>query len=59
MVGVFGSVTMLTSFACVKFMPVADATTLMFTSPLFTMVLAAVFMKDKITIVKTVSGELR
>ena len=56
MVGLFGSLTMLTSFACVKFMPVADAITLIFTTPLFTMVLAAVFMKDKITIVKTISG---
>ena len=59
MVGLFGSLTMLTSFACVKFMPVADAITLIFTSPLFTMLLAAVFMKDKITIVKTISGNLR
>ena len=59
MVGLFGSLRMLTSFACVKFMPVADAITLIFTTPLFTMVLAAVFMKDKITIVKTISGNLK
>ena len=56
MLGVFGSLTMLTSFACVKFMPVADAITLIFTAPLFTIVLAAVFMKDKVTIIKTISG---
>ena len=56
MLGLFGSLTMLTSFASVKFMPVADAITLIFTSPLFTMILAAIFMKDKVTIIKTVSG---
>jgi len=56
MVGLFGSLTMLTSFACVKFMPVPDAITLIFTAPLFTMVLAAIFMKEKVTIVKVVSG---
>ena len=56
LVGLCGSLTMLTSFACVKFMPVADAITLIFTAPLFTMVLAAVFMKDKVTIIKTISG---
>merc|ERR1719167_785514 len=47
---------MVTAFASVKFMPVADAITLIFTSPLFTMILAAVFMKDKVTIIKTISG---
>ena len=56
MLGLFGSLTMLTSFASVKFMPVADAITLIFTSPLFTMILAAIFMKDKVTIIKTISG---
>ena len=57
MIGLFGSLTMLTSFACVKFMPVPDAITLIFTAPLFTMVLAAMFMKEKITIIKTISGK--
>ena len=47
---------MLTSFACVKFMPVSDAITLIFTAPLFTMVLAAIVMKEKITVVKAFSG---
>jgi len=56
MIGLFGSLTMLTSFACVKYMPVPDAITLIFTAPLFTMVLAAIFMKEKITIIKTISG---
>merc|ERR1712242_650872 len=56
MVGLFGSLTMLTSFACVKFMPVPDAITLIFTAPLFTMVLAAMFMKERVTIVKAISG---
>ena len=55
--GLFGSLIMLTSFSCIKFMPVADAITLMFTTPLFTIVLAAVFLKDKITTIKTISGK--
>ena len=54
--GLFGSLIMLTSVSCIKFMPVADAITLMFTTPLFTIVLAAVFLKDKVTIIKTISG---
>ena len=48
-VGLFGSLTMLTSFASVKFIPVSDATTLIFTVPLFTMILAAVFLKERLT----------
>ena len=54
--GLNGSLMMLTSFACVKFMPVSDAITLIFTAPLFTMVLAAIVMKEKITVVKAFSG---
>ena len=58
MIGLFGSITMITSFACVKFMPVPDAITLIFTTPLFTMVIAAIFMKERITIIKAGSGKI-
>ena len=55
--GLFGSLTMLTSFACVKFMPVSDAITLIFTAPLFTMVIAAMFMRERITVIKAIAGK--
>ena len=58
MIGLFGSITMIASFACVKFMPVPDAITLIFTTPLFTMVIAAIFMKERITLIKAGSGKI-
>ena len=57
-VGLFGSLTMLTSFASVKFIPVSDATTLIFTVPLFTMILAAIFLKERLTMLKIICGKL-
>ena len=57
LVGISGSLMMLTSFACIKFMPVSDATTLMFTSPLFTIILSAVFMKERLTYLKALIGK--
>ena len=56
LVGISGSLMMLTSFACVRFMPVSDATTLIFTSPLFTMILSAVIMKERLTVLKVIIG---
>merc|ERR1719167_1748672 len=53
LVGISGSLMMLTSFACIKFMPVSDATTLMFTSPLFTIILSALTMNERLTYLKT------
>ena len=57
-VGLFGSLTMLTSFASVKFIPVSDATTLIFTVPLFTMILAAIFLQERLTVLKIICGKL-
>ena len=57
-VGLFGSLTMLTAFASVKFIPVCDAITLIFTTPLFTMILAVIFMKERLTVLKIVSGKV-
>eukprot|EP00095_Tigriopus_kingsejongensis_P011145 maker-scaffold534_size144770-snap-gene-0.34 protein:Tk11145 transcript:maker-scaffold534_size144770-snap-gene-0.34-mRNA-1 annotation:"solute carrier family 35 member g1-like" len=56
LMGLFGALTMLTAFSCVKFMPVGDAMTLIFTNPLFTMIFAAIFMKQRITILKFIAG---
>ena len=55
-VGIFGSLTTLTSFACLKFMPVGDAMTLIFTNPLFTMIFAAIFLGHRLTCIKNVSA---
>jgi len=56
LIGLFGSLTMLTSFISVRLMPVPDAITLMFTAPLFTMVLSSMFLKDRVTLIKAISG---
>jgi len=58
LIGLFGSLTMFTSFACVKFMPVADAITLMFTTPLFTMILAALFLRQRLSVLKVLSASI-
>ena len=57
LVGISGSLMMLASFACIKFMPVPDATTLMFTSPLFTMIFSALIMKQRLTYLKGLVGK--
>ena len=58
LVGMFGSLTMLTAFTCVILMPVSDATVLMFTTPLFTMIFASIFLKERLTILKMICGNL-
>ena len=56
MISLFGSLTMLSALACVKFMPVSDATVLMFTTPLFTMVLASITKSERLTTLKITCG---
>ena len=58
LVGILGSLTMLTAFTCVILMPVSDATVLMFTTPLFTMIFAAIFLKERLTVLKMICGNL-
>ena len=58
LVGLLGSLTMLTAFTCVILMPVSDATVLMFTTPLFTMIFAAIFLKERLTVLKMICGNL-
>ena len=55
-IAILGGFTMLTTFACVRFMPVADAITLIFTNPFFTMLFAAVFLGHRLSILKITSG---
>jgi len=56
LISLVGALTILSGFACVKFMPVGDGTTLMFTVPLFTMIFAALFLKQRLTIIKSIAG---
>ena len=56
LIGLFGSIIMLTSFISVKLMPVPDAITLMFTTPLFTIMFSALFLNDKVSWIKAISG---
>lgn len=56
LIGLFGSIIMLTSFICVKLMPVPYAITLMFTTPLFTIMFSALFLNDKVSWIKAISG---
>ena len=56
-VGVLGSLAILGCYSCVSFMPVGDATTLMFTVPVFTILFAAVFLRQGLNLIKVVSGE--
>ena len=55
-IAILGGFTMLTTFACVRFMPVADAITLIFTNPFFTMLFAAVFLGHRLSVLKITSG---
>ena len=55
-VGLLGSLAILGCFASVSFMPVGDATTLMFTVPVFTILFAAVFLRQGLNVIKVVSG---
>ena len=43
---------------CVSFMPIGDATTLMYTSPLITMILAAVFLGHQIRLYRILNALL-
>ena len=56
LVGLLGSLNMLSPILSVQLMPVPDAVTLMFTTPLFTMLFSALFLKDPINLVKAISG---
>lgn len=56
LVGIFGAFTMVSTFACVKFMPVGDAMTLIFTNPLFTLIFAAIFLGHPLTAIKNLSA---
>ena len=58
LVGLLGSLVIFGCFSCVMFMPVGDATTLLLTNPLFTIIVAAVFLGQGITLIKTISGSI-
>ena len=56
--GIFGSLLIICSFSCVLFMPLGDALTLIFSAPLSTMVLAAIFLGHRLRLFKITAGIL-
>lgn len=50
--GVFAAIGLICALYSVSLAPVPDALTIMFTSPLFTLLLAAVFLGNRLTLVK-------
>ncbi len=56
MMGLSGGLTMVSAYSCVRFMPVADAMTLIFTNPLFTIIFEVIFVGAKLTWLKIVGG---
>ena len=47
MQGIFAGLAVTCAVSCVRYMPLGDALTLLFTSPLTTMILAAIFLRLK------------
>lgn len=56
--GFFGAFMILFGFCCVLFMPLGDALTLLFSAPLSTMIIAAIFLKHRLRFFKILSGTL-
>ena len=54
--GLLGGLMIICSFSCVLFMPLGDALTLIFSSPLITMILASVFLGHKLRLFKITLG---
>ncbi|XP_023342131.1 solute carrier family 35 member G1 isoform X2 [Eurytemora carolleeae] len=53
---VFGAFSFITALICVSLMPVADALVIMFTDPLVTMVVAAIFLGERLNILRVTMG---
>ena len=56
--GFLGGLMIICSFSCVLFMPLGDALTLIFSNPLTTMILAAIFLGHKLRLFKITFGLL-
>ncbi len=54
--GVLGAIMIMTAFCCLSFLPLGDALTLMFTSPLSTMIMAAIFLGHRLRLFKIFFG---
>ena len=55
---IFGSLLIICSFSCVLFMPLGDALTLIFSAPLSTMVLAAIFLGHRLRLFRITAAIL-
>ena len=56
--GVTGSVCFICSLACVSFMDVPDALSIIFACPVVTILLSVIMLRDKLNIVKIIAGIL-
>ena len=54
--GVWGALMIICSFSCVLFLPLGDALTLIFSAPLSTMVMAAIFLGHSLRLYKITLG---
>ena len=56
--GFFGALMIVFGFCCVLFLPLGDALTLLFSAPLSTMIVAAIFLRHRLRFFKIISGIL-
>jgi drug/metabolite transporter (DMT)-like permease len=56
--GIGGGLMMICSVSCVTFMPLGDAMALLFTAPLSTMILAAIFLRHNVRLYRIVNAFL-
>lgn len=54
--GLLGGLTLISAFSCVLLLPLGDALTLMFSSPISTMILAALFLGHRLRLLKIICG---
>ena len=54
--GIFSSLTMTTALASVTYMAVPDALCIVFSCPVVTIILSAIFLGDKLTVFKIIAG---
>ena len=56
--GIFAGLAITCAVSCVRYMPLGDALTLLFTSPLTTMILAAIFLKHPFRLYRSLNALL-
>lgn len=56
--GIFGGIMVICTYSCVLFLPLGDAMTLVFSAPICTMVMAAIFLGHRLRLFKITFGFL-